>query len=256
VRFASLGSGSAGNALVVEAGATRVMLDCGFGLADCLRRLQRIGVEPESIAAILVTHEHDDHVGGVPRFARRYRTPVHLTYGTLVSSGAAFERTNVSTHVVDGHSPFAIGELEVFPFPVPHDARDPVQYVISDGVRRLGVLTDTGGSTEHIEAMLTGVEALVLECNYDEGMLRSGGYPPVLQRRIAGRFGHLANSAAAELLSRLDASRLQHLIAAHLSLRNNHPALARAALARVLGCSPDWMGVAGQDEGFGWRSLS
>jgi len=256
MRFASLGSGSAGNALIVEAGATRVMLDCGFGLADSVRRLNRIGIEPQSIAAILVTHEHDDHVGGVSRFARRYGTPVHLTYGTLVAAGSAFAAADVGTRMVDGHSPFAIGDLEIFPFPVPHDAREPVQYVIGDGVRRLGVLTDTGCTTAHIEVMLSGLEALVLECNHDEGMLRSGSYPPVVQRRIAGRLGHLANSAAADLLSRLDGSRLQHLVAAHLSRENNHEELARAALAQVLGCSPDWIDVADQNEGLGWRAVS
>jgi len=255
VRFASLGSGSAGNALIVEAGATRLMLDCGFGLADTVFRLERIGVAPESIAAILVTHEHDDHVGGVWRFARRYGTPVHLTYGTLVASGSAFAPADVATRIVDGHSPFAIGDLEIFPFPVPHDAREPVQFVIGDGVRRLGVLTDTGCTTAHIEVSLSGLEGLVLECNYDEEMLRVGGYPPPLQRRIAGRLGHLANSAAADLLSRLNASRLQHLVAAHVSRRNNHADRARKVLADVLGCSPEWIGVANQDGGFAWRSL-
>jgi phosphoribosyl 1,2-cyclic phosphodiesterase len=117
------------------------------------------------------------------------------------------------------------------------------------------VLTDTGSTTGHIEAMLSGLQGLVLECNYDAELLRSGAYPPVLQRRIAGRLGHLENRAAADLLSRLDASRLQHLVAAHLSRKNNDPGRARGVLAEVLGCSPDWIGVADQDEGFRWRSL-
>jgi phosphoribosyl 1,2-cyclic phosphodiesterase len=231
------------------------MLDCGFGLDESVRRLARLGIAPDSLSAIVVTHEHDDHVGGVARFARRYRTPVHLTYGTLVAAGGALAGEQVSVVVIDGHSPFAIDDLEVFPFPVPHDAREPVQYVFGDGDRRLGVLTDVGATTSHIEAMLSGLEGLVLECNHDETMLSKGTYPPVVKRRIAGRFGHLANAAAADLLSRLDTSRLRHLVAAHLSVQNNRAELARTALAGVLGWETDAVGVADQDQGFDWRSL-
>lgn len=254
MRFASLGSGSRGNALIVEHGATRVLIDCGFRLEDAVRRLDRLGIEAQSLSTILVTHEHADHVGGVARFARRYRTPVHLTYGTLVASGS-LDDVEVATVVFDAHCAFAIGELEVFPFPVPHDAREPAQFVIGDGARRLGILTDVGCATSHIEAMLSGLDALVLECNHDEGMLQGGSYPPTVKHRIASRFGHLANGTAADLLSRLDSSRLQHLIAAHLSQQNNCAHLARAALSSVMGCSADWIGVADQEEGFDWRSL-
>jgi phosphoribosyl 1,2-cyclic phosphodiesterase len=255
LRFASLGSGSRGNALIVEDGRTRIMLDCGFGLDESVRRLARLGVEPESVTAIVVTHEHDDHIGGVARFARCYRTPVHLTFGTLVASGAAFATGKLTTVVIDGHTPFAIGDLEVFPFPVPHDAREPVQYIFSDGNRRLGVLTDVGATTAHIRSMLSRLDALVLECNHDETMLSAGSYPPVLKRRIASRFGHLANSAAAELLAHLDTSRLHHLVAAHLSSQNNRADLARAALADAIGWDGGAIGIADQDSGFGWRAL-
>lgn len=255
MRFASLGSGSRGNALVVEAGRTRLLLDCGFGLDETVKRLARLGVEPESVTAIVVTHEHDDHSGGVARFARCYRTPIHLTYGTLVASGMARAAAELTTVVIDGHTPFSVGDVELFPFPVPHDAREPVQYVLGDGEHRLGVLTDVGATTAHIESMLSGLEALVLECNHDEAMLRESAYPAVVKRRIAGRLGHLANRAAADLLSRLDTSRLHHLVAAHLSRQNNRAALARAVLADVIGWNPDAIGIADQDEGFGWRTL-
>lgn len=231
------------------------MLDCGFALGETVRRLARLGIEPESLTAIVVTHEHDDHIGGVARFARRYRTPVHLTFGTLVASRAAGAAAELPTVVIDGHTPFAIGDLEVFPFPVPHDAREPVQYLFGDGERRLGVLTDVGATTPHIESMLSGLEALVLECNHDETMLAAGSYPPVVKKRIAGRFGHLANGAAAALLSRLDTSRLRHVVAAHLSLQNNRADLAQSTLASVIGADADWIGVADQDEGFAWRTL-
>ena len=180
---------------------------------------------------------------------------MHLTYGTLVATGAAMESAEVRKAIIDGHSPFAIGDLEIFPFPVPHDAREPVQFVIGDGLHRLGILTDTGCGTVHIEAMLSGLDALVLECNHDEEMLAVGHYPQVVKHRIAGRLGHLANRTAAGILSRLDATRLRHVVAAHLSHQNNRADLARAALADVMGCSAEWIGVADQEEGFGWRSL-
>jgi phosphoribosyl 1,2-cyclic phosphodiesterase len=254
VRFASLGSGSAGNGLVVEAGTTRILVDCGFGVRDAEERLARCGLVPADLAAILVTHEHADHVGGVAAFAARHATPVWATFGTL---GEVSERFEGMAHIYgfDSHDTFAIGALEIAPIPVPHDAREPVQYVIGDGVHRLGILTDLGVSTPHVEACLSGCDALVLECNHDVAMLESGSYPASLKQRIAGRFGHLCNEAAAQLLARIDSSRLVHIVAAHLSKENNTPDLARAALAGALGCAQDWIGIASQDDGFGWREL-
>ena len=141
MRFASIGSGSEGNGLVVEAGSTRLLIDCGFGVRDTVNRLARIGVDPESVDAIVVTHEHSDHVGGVPAFAAKYDIPVWLTFGTLAVVGARFEGVP-RVYGFDSHDKFAVGDLEVRPFPVPHDAREPVQFVVSDGAFRLGVLTD------------------------------------------------------------------------------------------------------------------
>lgn len=253
MRFASLGSGSRGNGLVVEADATRILLDCGFGPAETRRRLARLGLEPGDIAGVLVTHEHSDHVAGVVRLALRYDLKVWLTPGTLAGLPSDGAPPRVERVAID--TPFSIGALEVLPFPVPHDSREPVQYVFSDGSRRLGVLTDTGCITPHIERCLSGCDALVLECNHDTEMLRRGSYPPLLKARIAGRLGHLDNAAAAALLQALDRSRLRHVVAAHLSEQNNRPELARAALAGALGCNPEWIGVADQEAGFGWREL-
>lgn len=255
MRFASLGSGSEGNGLVVEAGGTRVLIDCGFGVRDAAARLARLGLEPSSLSAIIVTHEHSDHVGGVPAFAARHRIPVWATFGTLAAVSARFEGMEQICGF-DSHDAFSIGALEISPVPVPHDAREPVQYVVGDGARRLGVLTDLGVTTPHVEASLSGCDALVLECNHDLVMLENGDYPYPLKQRIAGRLGHLHNEAAAELLTHIDTSRLAHIIAAHLSQQNNTPELARAALATALGCAPDWIGVADQATGFGWRELS
>jgi phosphoribosyl 1,2-cyclic phosphodiesterase len=255
MRFASLGSGSDGNALLVEAGRTRILVDCGFALEDTRNRLGRLGIDAGSITAIVVTHEHEDHVGGVARFARKFNVPVWLTHGTLRGAGESFDEL-CGVHTFDCHGRLQIGDIEVEPYTVPHDAREPAQFVFGDGAWRLGVLTDAGAVTAHIQEVLNGVDALVLECNHDTDMLWAGPYPAVLKQRIAGKFGHLDNGSAGRLLTAIDASRLQHLIAAHISRHNNTAELAADALARALGCGDHWIGVATQKEGFGWRVLS
>ncbi len=256
MRFASLGSGSQGNALVVEAGATRVLLDCGFSARQCEVRLARLGLLPSQIDAILVTHEHADHVAGVFKFARKHGQAVWLSHGTLAALHEPAESLS-ACRVIDSHHPFAIGDLAIQPYPVPHDAREPVQYVFGEGAQRLGVLTDVGHVTPHIVSILSGCAALFLECNHDTAMLAANrDYPAVLKRRISGRLGHLNNAAAASLLAQIDSSRLQHVVAAHLSLQNNTAALASAALAAALGCREDWIAVANQADGIAWRMVA
>lgn len=255
MRFASLGSGSRGNSLVVDTGDTKVLVDCGFSTRATIERLARLGIEPGAIDAVLVTHEHSDHVAGVVRFATRFETPIFLTHGThaaLISGGVILP----AHHLIDSHEVFALGGLQVQPFPVPHDAREPVQYVFSDGEKRLGILTDCGSVTPHVLEVLRSCDALVIECNHDPEMLAASRYPPILRRRISGNYGHLDNGQAASLLARIECHALQHVLAAHLSEENNRPELAINALAAVLGCNPEWIGVASQEEGFGWRQLS
>ena len=254
MRFASLGSGSEGNGLVVQAGRTSVLIDCGFGVRDTAARLTRLGVAPDTLAAILVTHEHSDHIGGVPAIARKHGIPVYATFGTLAAVSTRFEGMT-RVYGFDSHDPFAVDDLEIHPVPVPHDAREPVQYVIGDGAVRLGVLTDLGVVTAHVASSMSGCDALVLECNHDLDMLEQGSYPYPLKQRIAGRLGHLHNEAAAGLVASVDTTRLKHIVAAHLSRENNTPELARAALAGALGCAGDWIGIASQHDGFGWRQL-
>lgn len=257
MRFASLGSGSAGNALVVEVQQTRLMLDCGFGIKDTLARLARLNLSPSDIHGIVITHEHDDHAGGAFKFAAKYDIPLWLTYGTLKMSARYFPaQHSLQLHVIDSHTAFNIQDVVVQPYPVPHDAREPVQYVFSDGSKTLGVLTDVGRTTPHIQEKLSGCNALVLECNHDANMLKNGPYSWPLKKRVGGELGHLENLDAANLLSKLDNSRLQHIIAAHLSAKNNTPQLARAALAQVLACDPEWIGIADQAEGFDWRLIA
>jgi phosphoribosyl 1,2-cyclic phosphodiesterase len=257
VRFASLGSGSEGNALLVEvqsgATTTRVLLDCGFSAKEVERRLARLGSGVEGLDAILITHEHSDHIGSALTLARKWSIPLYMSWGTARAVGA--DEADVDLHVLWGDEAVAIGDVSVLPYTVPHDAREPLQYVLSDGAGRLGVLTDVGTSTPHISAVLSGCDALVLECNHDVGMLAASRYPQSLKARIGGNHGHLNNEAAAEILASLDRSRLRHLVAAHLSQQNNSPELARAAMAGVLGTAATEVVVASQDDGFDWLSL-
>ncbi len=254
LRFASLASGSKGNCLVADADGTRVLLDCGLNLRDTERRLARLGLQPADIDAILVTHEHGDHAHGVFDFAAAHDITVYLTHGTMAAlkaEGRVVE--GVRMVMVNGRQSEALEGMLIFPFTVPHDAREPVQFVLSDGDRRLGVLTDIGAPTAHVAQVLSGLDALVLETNYDRELLWNGAYPRWLKQRIAGPFGHLDNEDSARLLGALDCSKLKHLIGAHLSESNNRPDLVRAVLARALGCAETWIGLASQDEGFSWR---
>lgn len=254
MRFASLGSGSEGNALVVQVAQSTVMIDCGFGLRETVNRCARLGVDPERIDAIIITHEHADHIGGAPRFARRFGIPVWLTFGTL---SATESRWNGCTlRGFDSHDAFLVGDIEVLPFPVPHDAREPAQMTLTDGQRRLGVLTDVGETTPHIEASLSDCDALFLEANHCEDMLYRSSYPPRLKERISGRYGHLSNAASAEILARVASSRLQRVVAAHLSRENNRPDLAKQAFADALGGAPEDIFVAMQDQGLQWVTIT
>jgi phosphoribosyl 1,2-cyclic phosphodiesterase len=257
MRFASLGSGSAGNALVVEVKQTRLMLDCGFSVKETVARLARLSLVPEDLAGVVITHEHDDHAGGAFKFAAKHKIPVWLTYGTLkMVSRYMPNQHDLQLNIIDSHRAFDIADIQVQPYPVPHDAREPIQCVFSDGNHKLGVLTDVGRTTPHIEEKLSACNALVLECNHDSSMLQSGPYSWTLKKRVGGDLGHLENSDSANLLSKLDNSQLQHIVAAHLSAKNNTPKLAMSALAKVLGCEEDWIGIADQLLGFDWRMIN
>lgn len=255
MRFSSIGSGSAGNGLLIEQDSTRLLLDCGFGLRDAEQRLARISLTPDQLTGILITHEHEDHAGGVFKLARKYRIPVWLTHGTFRMIERILPNEPLDLRIIDSHSKFNINEIEVTPFPVPHDAREPVQYTFSNGDKKLGVLTDTGCSTPHIQEMLSGCDALMLECNHDIEMLMNGIYPMSLKQRVSGRLGHLDNIGAAQILSKLDNSHLKHIIAAHLSEKNNKPELAINALSQALNCEKNWVGIAEQETGFDWREI-
>lgn len=253
MRFALLGSGSRGNATVIEAGGTRVLVDCGFKLGEAESRLARLGLEAGQIDAILVTHEHSDHLGGVPRLARRHQIPVYMTHGTW---SACADREVPAVIHFSPHQGFRIGALDIQPYPVPHDAREPCQYVLGYRGLTVGILSDAGHVTPHMQERLSACDALTLECNHDLQLLNDGPYPASLKRRVGGPRGHLANVQSAQLLAALDRSRLQHLILTHLSETNNTPEHALNAAYQALDCDPGWVSCAGQDAGLGWRELT
>lgn len=252
LRFASLGSGSKGNATLIESGKTRILVDCGFALSEVEKRLWRLACDPASLTAIIVTHEHGDHANGVGRLSRRYRIPVWSSVGTY---HAMRDKEFTRYYPINIHESFSINDLQLSPFPVPHDAREPCQLVASDGEWRLGLLTDTGAITPFIKEQLSGVDGLLLECNYDAGMLETGPYHYQLKKRVASTYGHLDNAQATQVLQSLDTSRLQQVVGMHLSEQNNLPEYAQAALAAGLNCDPDEINLACQAKGFDWRVL-
>lgn len=254
LRFRSLGSGSSGNATLVEVRSgtrwTRLLVDCGLGLRELDARLARAGLQASELQAVFITHEHGDHIGCARALALRERLPVWMSQGTHQALGAPDFR-GLLQFARDTQA-IAIGDLELTPFTVPHDAREPLQLRCSDGAAHLGLLTDLGHATPHVLAQLAGCQALLLECNHDPELLAASRYPPFLKRRVGGRHGHLANAAAAAILEAVRHAGLRQVVAAHLSERNNRPELAQAALAGVLGCTLEDIVVAQPEAGTDW----
>jgi phosphoribosyl 1,2-cyclic phosphodiesterase len=251
MKFASLGSGSKGNGTLVATELSCVLIDCGFSVAETVRRMARLGLEPSDLDAILVTHEHGDHVSGVLRLAKRFAIPVYASHGTIVSA----ELSAVSPHIVDVHQCFSIGDINVTPVAVPHDAREPCQYVFRSQAGTLGVLTDLGSISAHVVEQYQDCDALMLEFNHDEEMLRDGPYHYALKQRVAGDWGHLSNRQAAQLLAQLPHQRLQHLVVSHVSDTNNTQTLARQAVSDVMQ-RDEVLLIAEQEHGFSWMSIN
>jgi phosphoribosyl 1,2-cyclic phosphodiesterase len=250
LRFASLASGSRGNASLVEFGSTLLMIDCGLPLKIVEERLAAVGREPRDVSALLVTHEHSDHAQGVASFARRYNTPLWMTPGT---ASAIRGLTNVRT--LSCHRELEIGEFRLQPYPVPHDAREPCHFVFVAGGKRLGVLTDAGHVTPHMVERLAPCDAVAVEANHDLDSLRRGPYPDSLKARVASRFGHLNNAQTTELLGRLDRTRLQWVMGLHLSEQNNSPAHVRSTLGPAFADAKCPLHLATQDAASEWLAL-
>jgi phosphoribosyl 1,2-cyclic phosphodiesterase len=257
LRFKSLGSGSSGNATLVEAKSgtrtTRLLIDCGLRVRDLEARLAEAGTQTEALDAIFITHEHGDHIGCARSLVQRHQTPIWMSRGTwLAIQDPLWEPLQSWVQQVRDGQALPCGDLQIFPFTVPHDAREPLQLRCTDGNRQLGIVTDLGHVTPHVVAALQGCHALLLETNHDTEMLQRSSYPSFLKQRIGGAWGHLANQAAADLLRQIKHEALNHVLAAHLSERNNTPELARACLSEVMGCTPSEIEVAEPDGASEW----
>lgn len=250
LRFVSLGSGSRGNASLVEFGSTLLMIDCGLPCKVVEERLKFVGRQPRDVTAILITHEHADHAQGAATFAKRHNTAIWMTPGT-----ASAMPVITRVHHLSSHRALTIGGIDVQPYPVPHDAREPCQFTFAAAGRRVGMLTDAGHVTPHMVERLTECDALALECNHDLDSLKRGPYPDSLKARVASRFGHLNNHQTTELLRRLDATRVQWLLGLHLSERNNTPGQVRAALEPAIEKARYPLHLASQDAPSDWLSV-
>jgi phosphoribosyl 1,2-cyclic phosphodiesterase len=253
MRFASLGSGSKGNSTLVEWRETCLMVDCGFSIRDTTQRLAKLGKTPENIDAILVTHEHSDHWKGVVPLASKFAIDVYVTAGCMRSKKVSGR--DYPFKVMDSHQAFHIGDLQVTPVPVPHDAREPVQFLFNSEQHQLGILTDVGSLTPHIESVYAKCDGLLIEANHDLDMLYAGSYPEFLKDRVAGPWGHLNNQQTAQLLSVLDQQRMQQIVIGHISEKNNSLEKVQSAVEAVIHSCGN-LHYACQQQGFDWLELS
>ncbi len=243
--FASLGSGSRGNGTLVAIGEALFLVDCGFNLKQTERRLARLQVSAGDITAILVSHEHSDHIAGVAALAHRYRLPVYASHGTLSRAPEGF-----NCQAFDGDVPFEVHGVTIDPVCVPHDSREPTQFIMRQDDVKIGVLSDLGSVTEHVVKQFSECTHLLLEANHDRTMLMQGNYPPALKRRVAADHGHLSNEQAAQLLQRVAHPGL-HVMIGHISEQNNDLGRVEAAFAGLSDIVASF-GIANQVDGFDW----
>src|SRR5262245_28939383 len=247
-----LGSGSRGNATFIKTDRVRLLIDAGLSRKEIAKRLEAIGEDPDGVDAVLITHEHTDHSGGLKTQLKELPVEAFLTSGTIRAIQADQYELNGSkiTPVLPGVA-FTVGNTEVFPFSVPHDALEPVAFSITCDGMKITQLTDVGHLPDRVAERLLGSHVLILESNHDLEMLRVGPYPWNLKQRLIGRQGHLSNAAVARFIRDQFDGTAKHVVLAHLSERNNHPEIARQEAARALryrGLSTAQLGVTSQDE--------
>ena len=251
MRFSSIGSGSKGNSTIIEYDDTVILVDCGFSLKETEKRLSISGLAPSKINAILVTHEHSDHIRGVSSLAKKYKIPVMATAGT---SKFLRDSSALNLTCIDTQSDFHIENLTVTPVLVPHDAREPVQFIIRGGLLTFGILTDVGAITEHIIELYQCCDGLMIESNHDEDMLLNGSYPRSLKNRVGGNWGHLNNKQMLYFLKNIELEQLQELVIGHISENNNSVSLVKETISEI-SKQLSSVSYATQNEGFDWIQL-
>ncbi|XCN73323.1 MAG: MBL fold metallo-hydrolase [Candidatus Electrothrix aestuarii] len=233
MKFCVLGSGSKGNCTLIESGSTRILIDAGFSGKEISRRLALIDRSPEDLSAILITHEHGDHISGVGVMSRRCNLPVYANAGTHQASEARVKQLHQRCEFATGTG-FDLNDLHIHPFQISHDTADPVGFLVSDGTHSVAYCTDTGKITTLIRQRLRQCNALILESNYDPEMLQIGPYPMHIKQRVRSNQGHLANKDAAAFLVELCTAGVQHVVLAHLSETNNRPELVANLIRQEL----------------------
>jgi len=251
MKFSSLGSGSRGNSAVVKYNDTTILIDCGFSVKETEKRLSLLNVDPSAINAIIVTHEHGDHIRGVAPLAKKYKLPVIMTAGTskFLKSASVIDLQLIETEI-----DFSVGELQITSVPVAHDAREPVQFVIRGGGLTLGILTDLGTVTQHVIDLYKYCDGLLVESNHDTNMLANGPYSSALKERVGGAWGHLSNRQMLILLQNINLSQMQQLVIGHISQKNNSIELVRDVVSKIKNKLPPIL-YATQNEGFTWVEL-
>lgn len=233
MELAIIGSGSKGNCSLVRHGQTLVMIDCGFSLSETEARLATLGVAGNDLSAILVTHEHSDHIAGVAKIANKYALPLYLTHGTKQYFDRKAVKLSCPLVEITLEQPFILGDIVITPVPVPHDAKEPCQFVFECDDQKLGVLSDLGHISAAVEAAFSDCDLLFIECNHDRTMLAEGPYPAALKARVSGNWGHLSNCQTAQFLAGLTAKTLRRVIVGHMSEINNAEAAIKQALSAI-----------------------
>ena len=234
LELCTLASGSSGNCLLVRSGATHILVDAGISCRRITTALKGLGVDPASLSAVLITHEHTDHMAGLATLTKQYRLPVYASRGTGLRLCDRIPFLEELLRPIQPGESFQVGDLEVHSFPTPHDAAQSTGYALSDGLRKAAVVTDLGHVTEAVAQAVRGADLLVAEANHDVEWLRSGPYPYFLQDRILGDYGHLSNEAGAQLVCSAVEQGARTVVLAHLSHENNTPERARQVVGDAL----------------------
>jgi len=252
LRVLILGSGSSGNATLVESSTTRVLVDAGFNRRETLRRLAALGASVDGVNGIFISHEHSDHVSGLANLSRAWNAPVYITGGTYAEYQRLVPHEEVQklrgVETLQCSRRFQVGDIEVTAFSIPHDAADPVGFTLRAEGFKVSIVTDLGYLPAHVREHLRGSDLLVLESNHDLEMLKVGPYPWHIKQRVMSRTGHLSNHAVSEFLADDEGfdARARWLVLAHLSENNNNPDLARLSAEEALGRRPGSAAFAGE----------
>ena len=256
MQFCSIGSGSLGNSFVVQDNDTLLLVDCGFGLAETEKRLANLNINAEDITAILLTHEHEDHIRGAFSLANKHTIPVYLTHGTFKMCAKKIKNSfDIEYRFIDSLATFNIKAIVVTPIVVPHDAREPVQFKFETDATSFAIITDLGYGSKNLIGSLSNVQSLVIEANHDQEMLNQSEYPESLKIRIGGRYGHLSNHEAAKILKEINAEGFKFIGAAHLSDKNNHPDIVKKILGDAIGKESSFVKIISQDHGIDWVTV-